>query len=145
MIGSVSDRVNWHFNLRKFRPSEVNRVKISLACVFAFMAVGWPLIIYKVGILGWVKFWLMPWLGYHFWVNASLCSLSLSLFSFEKASEAIRFTHLLFLYRWARSRWFIIQLHTSLSSLRMSGTRLRHSLTELFIVIILVGTASPPC
>ncbi|KAH0915456.1 hypothetical protein HID58_029902 [Brassica napus] len=23
--------VNWHFNLRKFRPSEVNRVKISLA------------------------------------------------------------------------------------------------------------------
>ncbi|KAJ4913611.1 hypothetical protein Rs2_08232 [Raphanus sativus] len=61
--------VNWHFNLSKFRPSEVNRVKISLACVFAFMAVGWPLIIYKVGILGWVKFWLMPWLGYHFWMS----------------------------------------------------------------------------
>ena len=59
MIGSVSDRVNWHFNLRKFRPREVNRVKISMACVFAFMAVGWPLIIYKVGMFGWVKFWLM--------------------------------------------------------------------------------------
>ena len=52
--------MNWHFNLKKFRASEVNRVKISLACVFAFMAVGWPLIVYKVGILGWVKFWLMP-------------------------------------------------------------------------------------
>ncbi|KAG2244988.1 hypothetical protein Bca52824_093174 [Brassica carinata] len=68
---SIAHWVNWHFNLRKFRPSEVNRVKISLACVFAFMAVGWPLIIYKVGILGWVKFWLMPWLGYHFWVTHS--------------------------------------------------------------------------
>ncbi|CAN8273373.1 unnamed protein product [Cochlearia groenlandica] len=66
---SIAHWVNWHFNLRKFRPSEVNRVKISLACVFAFMAVGWPLIIYKVGLLGWVKFWLMPWLGYHFWMS----------------------------------------------------------------------------
>ncbi|CAF2068670.1 unnamed protein product [Brassica napus] len=66
---SIAHWVNWHFNLRKFRPSEVNRVKISLACVFAFMAVGWPLIIYKVGVLGWVKFWLMPWLGYHFWMS----------------------------------------------------------------------------
>ncbi|KAF2541365.1 hypothetical protein F2Q68_00029142, partial [Brassica cretica] len=45
---SIAHWVNWHFNLRKFRPSEVNRVKISLACVFAFMAVGWPLIISKV-------------------------------------------------------------------------------------------------
>ena len=87
---NCSNRVNWHFNLRKFRPSEVNRVKISLACVFAFMAVGWPLIIYKVGVLGWVKFWLMPWLGYHFWVNASL-------FSFDRASEATMVTHLLFI------------------------------------------------
>ncbi|KAA3486230.1 omega-6 fatty acid desaturase, chloroplastic-like isoform X1 [Gossypium australe] len=58
----------WHFDLNKFRPNEVKRVKISLACVFAFMAVGWPLIIYKTGIMGWIKFWLMPWLGYHFWV-----------------------------------------------------------------------------
>ncbi|KAH0855189.1 hypothetical protein HID58_020416, partial [Brassica napus] len=74
-IVSVLIGVNWHLNLRK-RASEVNRVKISLACVYAFMAVGveWPTIIHKVGILGWVKFWLMPWLGYHFWINASLCS-----------------------------------------------------------------------
>nr|GMD24320.1 omega-6 fatty acid desaturase, chloroplastic [Ipomoea batatas]GMD27569.1 omega-6 fatty acid desaturase, chloroplastic [Ipomoea batatas] len=66
---SFSFRLVWHFNLNKFRPSEVNRVKISLACVFAFMAIGWPLIIYKTGIIGWVKFWLMPWLGYHFWMS----------------------------------------------------------------------------
>ncbi|KAH0926049.1 LOW QUALITY PROTEIN: hypothetical protein HID58_018305, partial [Brassica napus] len=54
-----SDRVNWHLNLR--RASEVNRVKISLACVYAFMAVGveWPTIIHKVGILGWMSTFTM--------------------------------------------------------------------------------------
>ncbi|KAL1335227.1 omega-6 fatty acid desaturase, chloroplastic isoform X2 [Arachis ipaensis] len=59
----------WHFDLKKFRTNEVKRVKISLACVFAFMAIGWPLIIYKTGIMGWIKFWFMPWLGYHFWMS----------------------------------------------------------------------------
>ncbi|VVA22261.1 PREDICTED: fatty acid desaturase [Prunus dulcis] len=58
-----------HFDLKTFRPSEVKRVKISLACVFAFMGIGWPLIVFKTGILGWVKFWLMPFLGYHFWMS----------------------------------------------------------------------------
>ncbi|KAK0572555.1 hypothetical protein LWI29_033414 [Acer saccharum] len=59
----------WHFNLNKFRPNEVKRVKISLACVFAFMVIGWPLIIFKTGVMGWIKYWLMPWLGYHFWMS----------------------------------------------------------------------------
>nr|AFK34579.1 unknown [Medicago truncatula] len=58
-----------HFDLKTFRPNEIKRVKISLACVFAFIAIGWPLIIYKTGIMGWIKFWLMPWLGYHFWMS----------------------------------------------------------------------------
>ncbi|KAK4781312.1 hypothetical protein SAY87_017418 [Trapa incisa] len=66
---SIGHWLVWHFNLSKFRPSELKRVKISLACVFAFMGIGWPLIVYKTGIVGWVKFWLMPWLGYHFWMS----------------------------------------------------------------------------
>ncbi|KAL0286450.1 UNVERIFIED_CONTAM: Omega-6 fatty acid desaturase, chloroplastic [Sesamum angustifolium] len=66
---SIAHWLICHFDLKKFRPNEFNRVKISLACVFAFMAIGWPLIIYKTGILGWIKFWLMPWLGYHFWMS----------------------------------------------------------------------------
>lgn len=66
---SIGHWLVWHFDLKNFRPNEQNRVKISLACVFAFMAIGWPLIILKTGIFGWVKFWLMPWLGYHFWMS----------------------------------------------------------------------------
>ncbi|CAN1224253.1 Omega-6 fatty acid desaturase, chloroplastic [Linum grandiflorum] len=66
---SIAHWLIWHFDLNKFRPNEIQRVKISLACVFGFMAIGWPLIIYKAGITGWVKYWLMPWLGYHFWMS----------------------------------------------------------------------------
>ncbi|CAK9168842.1 unnamed protein product [Ilex paraguariensis] len=66
---SIAHWLMWHFDLKKFRPNEVKRVKISLACVFAFMAIGWPLIVFKTGIMGWIKFWLMPWLGYHFWMS----------------------------------------------------------------------------
>ncbi|PNX88508.1 omega-6 fatty acid desaturase chloroplastic-like, partial [Trifolium pratense] len=61
---SIAHWLVCHFNLKTFRPNEIKRVKISLACVFAFMAIGWPLIIYKTGIMGWIKFWLMPWLGH---------------------------------------------------------------------------------
>lgn len=66
---SIAHWLICHFDIKKFRPNEVHRVKISLACVFAFMAIGWPLIVYKTGIMGWIKFWLMPWLGYHFWMS----------------------------------------------------------------------------
>ncbi|KAF6140338.1 hypothetical protein GIB67_011357 [Kingdonia uniflora] len=66
---SIGHWLSYHFNLKKFRPNELKRVKISLACVFAFMAIGWPLIVYNTGLLGWFKFWLMPWLGYHFWMS----------------------------------------------------------------------------
>ena len=62
-------RLMFHFSLNEFRASEQLRVKISLAAVFAFVAIGWPLIIAQTGLNGWFKFWLMPWLGYHFWVS----------------------------------------------------------------------------
>ncbi|CAI8618045.1 unnamed protein product [Vicia faba] len=42
-----------HFDLTRFRPNEINRAKISLACVFSFTAIGWPSIIYKTGIMRW--------------------------------------------------------------------------------------------
>uniref|UniRef100_A0A0E0ICI7 Fatty acid desaturase domain-containing protein n=1 Tax=Oryza nivara TaxID=4536 RepID=A0A0E0ICI7_ORYNI len=61
---SIAHWLIWHFDLKKFRPNELPRVKISLASVLAFMAIGWPLIILKSGIAGWFKFWFMPWMQY---------------------------------------------------------------------------------
>eukprot|EP00249_Psilotum_nudum_P026976 c34152_g1_i1 orf=245-1597(+) len=68
-LASIGHWLFWHFNLNNFRLSERIRVKTSLAFVFAFIMVGWPLIIYKAGIAGWFRFWFMPWLGYHFWMG----------------------------------------------------------------------------
>lgn len=33
------------------------------------MGIAFPTIIYYTGILGFLKFWVMPWLGYHFWMS----------------------------------------------------------------------------
>nr|XP_043626106.1 omega-6 fatty acid desaturase, chloroplastic-like [Erigeron canadensis] len=66
---SIGHWLAFHFDLKKFRKHEVKRVKKSLACVFAFVVIGWPLIVYKVGIVGWIKLWFMPWLLAHFWIS----------------------------------------------------------------------------
>lgn len=58
-----------HFDLDKYTEVQKPRVIVSLAAVFAFMAVGFPLIVYYTGWAGFAKFWLMPWLGYHFWMS----------------------------------------------------------------------------
>ncbi|KAK1395876.1 Omega-6 fatty acid desaturase, chloroplastic [Heracleum sosnowskyi] len=44
---SIAHWVVWHFDLKKFRPNEIQRT----------------------GMVGWIKYWLMPWLGYHFWMS----------------------------------------------------------------------------
>lgn len=53
----------------RYSEQQKPRVLVSLAAVGLFMAVGWPLIVYYTGWAGLVKFWLMPWLGYHFWMS----------------------------------------------------------------------------
>lgn len=66
---SVGHWAVWHFDLKKYTEAQRPRVIISLLAVFAFMAIGWPALIYYTGIEGWAKYWLMPWLGYHFWMS----------------------------------------------------------------------------
>ena len=58
--------------LCRYTEQQKPRVLISLAAVGLFMAVGWPLIVYNAGWWGLVKYWLMPWLGYHFWMSECL-------------------------------------------------------------------------
>ena len=59
----------WSPTACRFTEQQKPRVLVSLAAVGLFMAVGWPLIVYYTGWWGLVKFWLMPWLGYHFWMS----------------------------------------------------------------------------
>jgi omega-6 fatty acid desaturase (delta-12 desaturase) len=44
-------------------------VLVSLAACALFAFVGLPALTYYTGVAGLVKYWLMPWLGYHFWMS----------------------------------------------------------------------------
>lgn len=69
LFASIGHWWIWHFDLSKYTEQQKPRVITSLAAVGLFMAIGWPLIVYNAGWLGLVKYWLMPWLGYHFWMS----------------------------------------------------------------------------
>ena len=66
---SVGHWALWHFDLNKYTEQQRPRVLVSLAAVAAFIAVGFPLIVNYTGWAGLAKYWLMPWLGYHFWMS----------------------------------------------------------------------------
>lgn len=57
-----------HFDLSKYTESQLPRVKVSLAVVYACMGII-AACTAKFGVVAVAKFWLMPWLGYHFWMS----------------------------------------------------------------------------
>lgn len=66
---SIGHWAIWHFDLSKYSDNQKTRVMISIAAVSAFILIGWPLMIKYTGITGFLKYWVMPWLGYHFWMS----------------------------------------------------------------------------
>jgi len=58
-----------HFNINLYTEKQRPRVIVSWAAVAAFVLIGFPAIIANLGVGGFIKFWLMPWLGYHFWMS----------------------------------------------------------------------------
>lgn len=64
--------VHWagiHFSPANFAPRDRQSVKLSIAVVGVFAALFFPTLYFTLGLWGIVKFWLMPWLGYHFWMS----------------------------------------------------------------------------
>lgn len=68
-LASIAHWAILHFNLSKFSKRDAAKVKGSITAVVVFAAVFFPTLILTTGIWGFVKFWLMPWLGYHFWMS----------------------------------------------------------------------------
>lgn len=58
-----------HFKLSNFKPKDHDKVKLSIAVVIGFAAIVFPILFATVGVWGFVKFWLMPWMVYHFWMS----------------------------------------------------------------------------
>ncbi|MBD2092180.1 fatty acid desaturase [Microcoleus sp. FACHB-1515] len=68
-IASIVHWVGLHFDLRNFAAKDRKKVAVSIAAVVTFAAIAFPLLLATTGLWGFVKFWLMPWLAYHFWMS----------------------------------------------------------------------------
>lgn len=66
---SIGHWAIWHFNSDLYTPKQMGRVWWSWAACAAFVGIGMPLIVANLGWAGLAKFWLFPWLGYHFWMS----------------------------------------------------------------------------
>mmetsp|Transcript_33839 Transcript_33839/g.54839 ORF Transcript_33839/g.54839 Transcript_33839/m.54839 type:complete len:179 (+) Transcript_33839:866-1402(+) len=55
--------------MRKFSKKEQLRVKFSIACVYTFMATVLLPLLYFTGPLGLLKYYLLPYIGFHFWMS----------------------------------------------------------------------------
>lgn len=68
-VGSVGHWALLHFDLSNFKARDRKKAAFSMSFVIVGAAIVFPLLIANFGIWGFVKFWLMPWLGYHFWMS----------------------------------------------------------------------------
>ncbi|AFY67009.1 fatty acid desaturase [Geitlerinema sp. PCC 7407] len=68
-VASVAHWAVLHFDLSNFSKRDQGKAKLSIAAVLIFAAIVFPTLIITTGVWGFVKFWLMPWLGYHFWMS----------------------------------------------------------------------------
>lgn len=68
-IASIVHWVALHFDLAQFQTKDREKVQLSITIVLIFAALFFPLLIITTGVWGFVKFWLMPWLVYHFWMS----------------------------------------------------------------------------
>ncbi|BAY39796.1 fatty acid desaturase [Nostoc sp. NIES-2111] len=68
-VGSIGHWAVVHFDAKNFKAKDQADVKLSVAVVLLFAAVTFPILIATTGIWGFVKFWFVPWLVYHFWMS----------------------------------------------------------------------------
>lgn len=69
-IGSIFHWVIVHFRPSEFKTSKhQQQVRFSVGVVLLGAAIAFPTLIATTGIWGFVKFWLVPWLVYHFWMS----------------------------------------------------------------------------
>ncbi|WP_008318861.1 fatty acid desaturase [Leptolyngbya sp. PCC 6406] len=68
-MASIIHWAGMHFAPGNVAPRDRAKVKTSVVVVLVFAAIAFPTLIATTGLWGLVKFWLMPWLVYHFWMS----------------------------------------------------------------------------
>lgn len=68
-VGSIGHWLTQHFNWTQFSGKTREQVKFSALVVIGVALVGLPLLVATTGVWGFLKFWAMPWMVYHFWMS----------------------------------------------------------------------------
>ncbi len=59
----------FHYDKNKFRAQEWSEARFSIAVVSIFALVCFSALFYFGGLWGFVSYWLMPWVVFHFWLS----------------------------------------------------------------------------
>lgn len=86
-LASLGYWAQQHFDISYFKPEDRLRIRISNYGVFAFGAIFFSVMFWYTGLAGIVKFWLLPWLGYH--VLMSTTTLLPTVVLDEKSTSAL--------------------------------------------------------
>ncbi len=87
-LGSIAHWATRHFDWTPFKGKQRQQVKFSALLALGAMAIGFPTLIATLGIWGFVKFWLLPWMVYHFWMSTfTLVHHTTPDIAFQPASE----------------------------------------------------------
>jgi omega-6 fatty acid desaturase (delta-12 desaturase) len=68
-LASIIHQIKFHFDWTQFEGKKREQVRFSALFVIISGAIAFPAMFYTLGVWGVVKFWLMPWIGYHFWMS----------------------------------------------------------------------------
>lgn len=70
LFASIFHWAMWHFDLSKYSKAQHPRIFVSWLACATFLCTALPFLYLNCGgAWGVVKYWLMPWLGYHFWMS----------------------------------------------------------------------------
>ncbi|NJR69221.1 MAG: fatty acid desaturase [Synechococcales cyanobacterium CRU_2_2] len=87
-LGSIGHWAMRHFAWNQFEGKQREQVRFSALFVIVGVAIAFPLLIATLGLEGWVKFWLLPWMVYHFWMSTfTIVHHTLPEIPFRPASE----------------------------------------------------------
>lgn len=68
-IASAAQWARANFDLHSAFKANKRRILASVSLLYIFVALFFPLMVRFVGVWGLIKYWLAPWIVYHFWMS----------------------------------------------------------------------------